>query len=251
MAGQLLMVVGKPATGKTFSLQGLENPEKALYLNCEGSGKPLPIKNRNKFKQKIVTEPYPELLGEASYFNQIINNPGKIDTIIIDTLTFLMDMVETKYVKTADAKHTMQAWGNYADFFKNLMSQFARALASNINIIVMSHVADRVNETDMVLDSYIPVKGAVGKTGVEAYFSDIVSTKKVKIAELEKYQNDYLHITDKEREKGIKHVIQTQVTKDTIGERIRTNPEMWNENETYIDGNIQIVLNRMKEFYGD
>ena len=115
----------------------------------------------------------------------------------------------------------------------------------------MSHVADRVNETDMVLDSYIPVKGAVGKTGVEAYFSDIVATKKVKISELEPYQNSLLHITEKEQKTGIKHVIQTQITKDTVGERIRGNPDMWDESETYIDGNIQYVLNRMKEFYGD
>lgn len=251
MTGQLLMVVGKPATGKTFSLQGIKAPEKTLYLNCEGSGKPMPVKNKNQFKQKIITEPYPELLGESSYFNQIINNKGKIDTVVIDTLTFLMDMVETKYVKTADAKHTMQAWGNYGDFFRNLMSQFAKTLAADINIIVMSHVADRVNETDMVLDSYIPVKGAVGKTGVEAYFSDIVATKKVKISELEPYQNSLLHITEKEQKTGIKHVIQTQITKDTVGERIRGNPDMWDESETYIDGNIQYVLNRMKEFYGD
>ena len=86
---------------------------------------------------------------------------------------------------------------------------------------------------------------------IEEYFSDIVSTKHVKIAELEGYENDYLHITDDEREEGFKHVIQTRITKDTIGERIRTNPAMWTRKETFIDGNIQIVLDRMKEFYGD
>lgn len=255
MAGQLLMVVGKPTSGKTFSLDGLRDKEKVFYLNCEGSGKPLPISGRNKIKQQIILDPVPELLGETNFIDQLISakqaNKTDINMVVIDTLTFLMKTVETKYVKTVDPKHTMQAWGFYGDFFVNLMGQIAKLLKEGIDVIIMSHVAERVSETDMVMDSYIPVKGAVGKTGVEAYFSDIVSTKHVKIAELEGYENDYLHITDDEREEGFKHVIQTRITKDTIGERIRTNPAMWTRKETFIDGNIQIVLDRMKEFYGD
>ena len=249
MTGQLLMVVGKPTSGKTFSLSGLENQEKVLYLNCEGSGKPLPF--RNKFIKQIVAEPYPELLGESSFFQQAINSNGKIETIVIDTLTFLMRTVETKYVKTADPKYTMQAWGSYGDFYINLLSQVGKLITKGINVIVTSHVADRVNENDMVMESYIPIKGAVGKTGAEADFSDIVSTKTVKIKDLEPYQNELLHITDDERELGCKHVIQTRLTKDTVGERIRTNGDMWKREETFIDGNIQLVLNRMREFYGE
>lgn len=253
MAGQLLLVVGKPTSGKTFSLDGMREKEKIFYLNCEGSGKPLPISGRNKIKQQIILDPLEELLGEKNYIDQLVRNKDKanINTVVVDTITFLMDIVETKYVKTVDAKHTMQAWGFYGDFFRNFMGQVAKLLKVGIDVILMAHVAERFNGEEQVMDSYIPIKGAVGKTGVEAFFSDIVSTEHMKVKDLEGYENDYLHITEEEQEEGFKHVIQTRITKDTIGKRIRTNPAMWKKKETYIDGNIQVVLDRMKEFYGD
>ena len=73
----------------------------------------------------------------------------------------------------------------------------------------------------------------------------------MKVSELEKYENNLLHITDDEAELGFKHVIQTRLTKDTIGEKIRSNKDMWDRSETFIDGNIQLVLDRQKAFYGD
>ena len=50
---------------------------------------------------------------------------------------------------------------------------------------------------------------------------------------------------------GFKHVIQTRLTKDTINEKIRSSDDMWDVKETYIDGNVQLVLDRMNEYYGD
>ena len=88
------------------------------------------------------------------------------------------------------------------------------------------------------------------KDEAEAVKAEVADIKQ-KIKDLEPYQNELLHITDDERELGCKHVIQTRLTKDTVGERIRTNGDMWKREETFIDGNIQLVLNRMREFYGE
>lgn len=56
--------------------------------------------------------------------------------------------------------------------------------------------------------------------------------------------------TYRERELGYKHCIQTRLTKDTVTERLREPLDMWAESETFIDSNIQIVLDRLNEYYG-
>jgi hypothetical protein len=73
----------------------------------------------------------------------------------------------------------------------------------------------------------------------------------VKISDLEGYSSPLLNITDRERELGYKHVIQTRITKETVNERLRSPEDMWDASETFIDSNIQTVLDRMDEFYGN
>lgn len=58
-----------------------------------------------------------------------------------------------------------------------------------------------------------------------------------------------LNITDKERLVGFKHVYQTEVTKDTLNTRIRGPMMMWQDNEVFIDNDIQMVIDRMDEYY--
>ena len=80
-------------------------------------------------------------------------------------------------------------------------------------------------------------------------FSTVVATKKVPIKELEKYQNDLLHISDEERELGFKHVFQTKITKGTTGERIRSPMGMFAKEQTYIDNDAQLLLDHLDKFY--
>ena len=108
MTKRLILVVGASTCGKTSCLEGLENHEKVLYLNCE-SGKGLPF--RNKFIKQVITEPMGEILGAGSYLEQAAKHPEMCDTIVIDSLTLLMEQFETRYVKTAP--DTRAAWGSY------------------------------------------------------------------------------------------------------------------------------------------
>lgn len=244
MPKRLVLVCGKSTTGKTMSLEGLKDHEKVLYLGCEaGKGCPFP----NKFKHQIITEPLAEMVGDNSYIRQVANHPDKINTIVIDSITMLMDTFETKYVKTAT--NTMQAWGVYKDFFINLMNQEIPKLPQDV--IITAHTQDVYNEKELVTETMVKLKGSVMDRGVEAYFNDVVATKVVDLKDLEKYQNNLLHITPEDEINGYKHVIQTRRTKETRNERIRNNPKMWDISETYIDGNIQLVLDRLNEFYGD
>ena len=95
----MILVGGKSATGKSASLRDLKNPEGVMYLNCE-AGKRLPFKS--KFKSLVVTDPWqiPQAIEEAE-------NMPEIHTIVVDTLTYLLDMYESLYV--LNSANTMKA----------------------------------------------------------------------------------------------------------------------------------------------
>ena len=103
----------------------------------------------------------------------------------------------------------------------------------------------------MTMDTTVPVKGAVGRRGVEGDFTTILAAKQMPIKKLEGIENDMLKITDEEMEDGFKYVLATRITKDTIGEKIRGPKGMWARNETFIDANAQFVINRLNEYYED
>ena len=59
---------------------------------------------------------------------------------------------------------------------------------------------------------------------------------------------------DKEREEKLleyKYVYQTKLTKDTVNERIRSPMRMWDTQETFIDNNLQHILDRLHEYYDE
>lgn len=233
----LVLIAGKSSTGKSASLMGLENPEGVMYLNCE-SGKKLPFKA--KFKQFVITDP----LQVFEAFEAAENMPD-VHTIVIDTLTYLMDMYESLYVY--NATNTQKAWGDFAQFYKALMQNYVAK--STKNVIFLAHTADSLNEAEMTMETKVPVKGSIKNNGIESYFSVVISTKKVPLKALKDYSNDLLTITPDEEALGFKYVFQTRLTKDTVGERMRGPLGLFETKETFIDNNAQLVLNRLHEYY--
>jgi len=234
----LVLISGASATGKSASLMNIANPEGVMYLNCE-SNKKLPFKS--KFMEFTIVDPYQ--VYEA--FEHAETLP-EIHTIVIDTLTYLVDMFETQYVLTA--ANTQKAWGDYAQYFKRLMQQYVAR--STKNVIVLAHTKQVMNEAEMVLETKVPVKGALNNNGIESYFSTVISCKKMPLNKLKDFNNELLTITEEEEMLGYKHVFQTRLTKDTVNERIRSSMGMWDVKETYIDNNAQLVLDRLHQFYG-
>lgn len=234
---QLVLISGESGTGKSASLINLPNHERVMYLNCE-AGKRLPF--RNKFQQFTITDPYQ--VQEA--FDHAFNNPD-YDTIVIDTLTFLMDMFESIYV--IGQANTMQGWSNYGQFFKNLMQD--RVANSDKAVIFLAHTRMEQDERTLENRVAVPVKGSLKNNGVEAYFSTVVSTKKVSLKELENYSSNLLEITDQDNMLGYKHVFQTQLTKATIGERIRSPMGLFTREQTYMNNDAALLLNHLREYY--
>ena len=237
VSDQLVLIGGFSAFGKSASLRNIRNQDKWMYLNCE-VGKRLPF--QNKFQSYRVTDPYQ--VHEA--FDYGTSN-ADVHGIIVDSVTFLMDMFETMYV--LPATNTMKAWGDYAQFFKILMQQKVTAFGKPV--VMIAHVKDDLDEKAMDIKTSVPIKGSLKNNGIEAYFSTVVAAKKITIKDLEKVANNMLKVTEEERELGFKHVFQTRITKTTVGERIRAPMGMFSKEQTYIDNDVQLLLDHLTAFY--
>lgn len=235
---QLVLIGGESGAGKSASLVNLPHHEKVMYLNCE-SGKRLPF--RNRFRNFTITDPYQ--VHEA--FDHAAENPD-FDVIVIDTLTFLLDMFETQYI--LPATNGMQAWGHFSQFFKVLMQD--KVASSDKAVIFLAHTRSELDEKSMEMRTMIPVKGALKNNGIEAYFSTVVATKKISLKDLEPYASDLLHISEQDELLGYKHVFQTQLTKATIGERIRSPMGMFTRAQTFMDNDANLLLKHLREYYG-
>ena len=95
----LVLISGKSATGKSACLMDIKNPEGVVYLNCENNKK-LPF--RSKFTEFNITDPM-----EVYQAFQEVENMPEVHTVVIDSLTYLMDMYETKYI--VSSSNTMKA----------------------------------------------------------------------------------------------------------------------------------------------
>jgi hypothetical protein len=233
----LVLLCGKSATGKSASLMNIEKPEGVMYLNCE-AGKRLPFKA--KFKQYTITDP----LQVFEAFEAAEGMP-EVHTIVVDSLTYLLDMYESVYV--LNAANTMKAWGDFSQYFKTLMQNYVAK--STKSVIFTAHTLDTLNESEMVMETKVPVKGALKNNGLESYFSVVLASKKVPLKTLKDYKSDLLTVTPEEESLGFKYVFQCKLTKDTVNERLRGPLGLFDTKETFIDNNMQLVINRLREYY--
>lgn len=230
------LIVGESTTGKTASLAGLDD-EGMLYLSCE-SGKKAPFRNA-KCSQKVIIDPM-----DVPAYIKAAEDVERITTIVIDSLTYLMNRYESMYVLSS--KDTQRAWGTYTRYFQDLMQE--EVANSTKNIIFLAHTHTQLDEVLGQHISKVPVKGALSRITVESFFDVIVSTRKMPIKVLKEYPNDMLVITPEEEALGLKYVYQTMLTKETIHERIRAPHGMWEVNETFIDNKAEHILARLNEY---
>lgn len=233
----LVLLCGKSATGKSASLMGLRDPEGVMYLNCE-AGKKLPFKA--KFKQYTIVDP----LQVMEAFEAAESMPD-VHTIVVDSLTYLLDMYESVYV--LPSTNGMQAWGQFSQYFKVLMQNYVAK--STKNVVFTAHTSDTLNESEMLMETKVPVKGSLKNNGIESYFSVVIASKKVQLKALKDCESALLTITPEEQALGFKYVFQCKLTKETVNERLRGPRGLFDTKETFIDNNMQLVLDKLKEYY--
>ena len=240
-----ILICGESGHGKSASLMGLKDRKDVLYMNCE-NGKPLPFKN--KFKKLTITDPDEVIANLEALAERGEDNPYRF--VIIDTVSFLMDMYETEYV--LNAANTQKAWGNYGQFFPRLMQMTAKVDAF---FIFLGHLDSFLDEEVGLMRHQVPVKGALAKKGLEARFTTVIYAKKMRVKDILKgvggEASGLLNITPKEEAQGFKHVFITDTDKGHIGGRIRTPMGMFQDDELYIDNDVVPVLKRLQEYYSE
>lgn len=96
MARMKFMVCGVSGSGKSASLRNLKPANGVLYLNAEASKK-LPFAESKDFvepKKALKAKEFLQAIAQAE-------SMPHIHTIVIDTVSFLMDMFESQEVLTA------------------------------------------------------------------------------------------------------------------------------------------------------
>lgn len=235
---QLVLISAFSGMGKSASLMNIREQEKWLYLNSE-AGKRLPFKN--KFDEKRIDEPYQ--IYEA--FDYATKNKDMFNGIIIDSATFLMDMYESMYIY--NSTNSQKAWGDFAQYFKILMQD--KVVKYDKPVVITAHVKSEYNEKSMAMDVSVPVKGSLKNNGIESYFSTVVSAKKVELKELQGMDPALLTITEEDEILGYKHVFQTRITKQTLGERIRSPIGLFSREQLYMNNDAQLLLDHLHRFY--
>ena len=236
-----ILIAGESGSGKTTSLMNMADREDILYLNCE-VGKPIPFKN--KFQRRTITDPEDVIHYLEEIERKGDKNPFKI--IVIDSISFLMDMWETSYV--LNASNTQAAWGGYSQFFRRLMEQTAK---TDCFFVFLGHLDTYLDEQEGMNKSKVPVKGALAKKGLEAFFTTVIYCRKLPVKLIQKAgsESSLLNISERDEELGFKHVFQTDTDVSTIGGRIRSPIAMWNRKELHIDNNVESVIEKLKKYY--
>lgn len=235
----IVLVMGKPNSGKSTSLRNLQQ-DSMIYLNTDL--KEIPF--RDRFMANVEVADAKDILD---FIAEIEDNPDATGAVL-DTLTFLMSMYERQYVvPLAGTKQGQAAWGDYGNFYREVI----HAIKSGTkDYAILAHEEVSLNEQAMTMESRVPVKGAVGKIGVEADFTTILATMQIPIKKLEGFENDLLTITPEEEEDGVKYVFTTRITKETAGSKMRSAMGLWERNELYIDNDLDLVFKRLHQYYG-
>lgn len=231
----VILVTGTATSGKTTSLMTMPDHPGIVYFNTDL--KEIPFKN--KFKTLHVTEPEQVLWG----IDEVEEMPD-VHTACIDTITHLMGQFETQRV--LPSTNTQKAWGLYGAFYREIIH---KVKSGTKNYVIFTHEADKLNEKEMVLETKSPIKGAVGKIGVEADFSIILSAKRLDLAKVRPFEGPLLHITEENIEDGFKNVFATRIDAATVGEKTRSPMGMWARNEKYIDNDLNMVFRRLTAYY--
>ena len=231
---QMVAIVGGAASGKSASLRNIPNQNKWMYLNAEVN-KPLPF--THNFKEVVATS----AKQAVTSLKAAVKNP-KCEGIIIDTFTALLDMQEMSGKKSAE--DGFAAWDQYRDFILTTFQDIVGICDKPLIVLCHTELTKDVKGRPAIR---IAVKGSLKDRGIESFFTNIVYADCVDIEDLEDFKNPHLSVTDDEEEDECKYVLQTRKTGTGVGLNVRQTMGLWDRKEAYIDNDIMIVLDKLKE----
>ena len=132
---KIVLVMGPPSTGKTTSLLKMANTPGVVYINTDLKAVPFKI-TKGGMKHIEVSDPM-----DIHRAIEQIEGMDDVHTVVLDTVTYLMEQYESQYVQTSD--DTRAAWGGYSNFYRTFMHEIK---AGTKNYIILSHQASDFNE---------------------------------------------------------------------------------------------------------
>ena len=215
---KIVLMLGEPSSGKTSSLRNMPL-EKTVYIDVDRKSIKS-FRGMDKFKDWVKLDYVDHLIPGL----QALEADDECDYVVIDTLSFLMDLFVAQKVDTA--ADTRSAWSDYKKFYKEIIN-FAKT--SSKSFIFLSHTKTSYNEMEMESKTQAYVQGSLlGK--LEADFAVVVYTRK--------YLND----------DGIpKFGFSVSVTKETIHTSVRTPFGMFDE-PTLDDNDIMEIFKAIEEY---
>ena len=211
-----LLIVGKSSTGKSSSFRNLDM-SKTVLVNAEAKTPPF------KAHKKLYKHVYPSSTTQVlNGMKQMEEEEGKL-TIIIDSISMLMDMFYAERVK--NAANGLGAWSDYKDYFLELIN-FAKR--SKHDYIFTALAKDSYNESEYISETFASVQGSLFKN-IESHFTVV------------------LHTVVVEEDGELKHKFITNKDVNNKGLSCKSPFEMFDEK--YIDNDVTIALKAMHEYY--
>jgi len=153
--------------GKTSALRNLDF-SKYIYLNLDGKSE-LPFGGEDEFFKFITPERGIDVIASLEALEE-----SEAEGIIVDTLSFLVMMLEQELV--LDEDNGYQGWADYAEALKKILV-FANN-KSKKNWIFLSHTQEGVNNNTQAF-----CKGSVKNISIEAWFSTVLELYTYDLAE--------------------------------------------------------------------
>lgn len=236
--GFILGITGRANTGKTTSLRHLKNIEGVLRINCDVSQMDMPF--ISNIKKVNLNNPL-EIFGII----EAAKNDNKIHTIVIDTLTSLVNLYTERVFPTLESAYGNQ-WKEFTAFFNKLL---VTALPDTKKVCIV--IAHSVPEEDnKIIYSNVALSGQLGKKGFASFFDLLVVADFLDLeSNIELPENKLFKITDDEKLDQIKYILQVRKMPQSVHNPLIRHPiDFWDRHEAQIDSNIQLVLDRMDQY---
>ena len=163
---KMILNVGKTGTGKTTGLRNL-NKASTAYIDFDRKAiKAFP--DMDKFREWVKIDYIDHLIPGLTG----LEADPDCDTIVIDTLSFALDMFVAQKIDTA--ADTRAAWGDYKRFYKELIHL---AKSSTKSYIFLTHAKSTYDEAAMETSTVAYAQGSIAGM-IEADFALVAYSHK-------------------------------------------------------------------------
>jgi len=163
---KMILVVGPTGSGKTTSIRNLDK-SKSVYIDFDRKAIKA-FRDMDKFKEWVKIDYVDHLIPGLKG----LEADPDCDTIIIDTLSFALDMFVAQHIDTA--ADTRAAWGEYKKWYKEVIHL---AKSSKKSYIFLTHEKSVFNEAAMETKTCAYAQGSISGM-IEADFAVVAYTHK-------------------------------------------------------------------------